>query len=134
MPEKESEYISKAGLKMRGWTEATILHFMPMPDKEARNPHYRSASPMKLYLIKRIEEIENSSEFIEWSKLSEKRKLVSRGVVETKMKKMFEYATNIRVWIKKKDLQTVRKNAIRIYNEFKGSIAFEREDFEFEPA
>lgn len=60
---KEKEYISKAGLKGRGWTEAMVSRFLPECDREVRNPHYACSGKMKLYSISRVQDIEASEEF-----------------------------------------------------------------------
>jgi hypothetical protein len=46
---------SVAGLKARGWTDSLIKMFLGNPDMLARNPHYASASEMRLYLLERVE-------------------------------------------------------------------------------
>ncbi|MDA8143988.1 MAG: hypothetical protein M0T81_08400, partial [Thermoplasmatales archaeon] len=40
---ENEEYISKAGLKTRGWTDSMISIFLGNPDLERFNPHYKSA-------------------------------------------------------------------------------------------
>lgn len=62
--ETKKEFISKASLLKRGWTDSLISRFLPVHDREASNPHYRTASPMKLYSVSRVEEIEAGKEFI----------------------------------------------------------------------
>lgn len=60
---KDKEYISKVGLKGRGWTEAMVSRFLPECDREVRNPHYACSGKMKLYSISRVQDIEASEEF-----------------------------------------------------------------------
>lgn len=55
--------VSMSGLKTRGWTATMIRAFLDKPDREAPNPHYRSAAPMKLYFLWRIEAIEATTEW-----------------------------------------------------------------------
>lgn len=59
------EYISVSGIcgKRKGWTKGRIAKFLGEPDKLAPNPHYRTASPMRLYEMGRVKMVEDSAEF-----------------------------------------------------------------------
>ena len=37
-----------------GWTDGLIARHLGKHDREAPNPHYRSAAPMRLYLLERV--------------------------------------------------------------------------------
>ena len=63
MNEKSGSYISKSGLKYRGWTDKAISIFLPTHDKEVTNPNYSKSHPMRLYLAKRVDDIENTDEY-----------------------------------------------------------------------
>jgi hypothetical protein len=53
-----------AGLCCRGgWTRGLIDKLLGEPDKLARNPHYASAAPMRLYLLERVAEVEQTPEY-----------------------------------------------------------------------
>lgn len=54
----KEEYLSRGKLKERGWTDKIIRQFMPLCDKEKKNPYYASASPMRLYLLERVEQFQ----------------------------------------------------------------------------
>lgn len=84
VPTEVPSFLTKTDLLERGWTEAAIKRFAFEPDQLKRNPYYRSGSPMKFYLLDRIEAIEKTPEFIEWQQKSEKRKGFARRAVETK--------------------------------------------------
>ncbi len=55
-----SDYITYSQLSERhaGWTRTNVKNFADPPDLTKRNPHYRSASPTRLYRTSRIEEVE----------------------------------------------------------------------------
>lgn len=53
------------GLKARGWTEAMIRDLLGEPDVLADNPHYKSAAPRRLWLLRRVEAAEAAPEFTE---------------------------------------------------------------------
>lgn len=77
---KEPQFISKAGLiGKRNWTEKLVNMFMPHPDKEAENPHYKSAPPMKLYSLDRVERIEQSERFKEAYRSASRNKAVGHS-------------------------------------------------------
>lgn len=54
-------------LSRPGWTPGAIKRFLGEPDATAPNPHYRRASPMRLYLLARVEAVEATPEFRDWS-------------------------------------------------------------------
>lgn len=67
-------YVTKQMLKDRGWTETLIRRFLSYPDKEEPNPVNKRGATMKLYLISRVRNIENSPEFEEALLASAKRR------------------------------------------------------------
>jgi hypothetical protein len=58
-------YLTMAGLRERGWTDAMIREYLGEPDATQPNPRYWSAAPMKLYLAERAEATEASPEWAE---------------------------------------------------------------------
>ena len=55
------EYISVSGLMgKRGWTRQQIDEILGEPDVLARNPHYSTAAPMRLYDMRNVTKAENS--------------------------------------------------------------------------
>ena len=93
----DPKYITKSRLKgERGWTDCTIRRILGEPDKYARNPHYRNAAPMHLYLIKRVDEAEKSCYFTRHVP-SAKQKLAAAKAVRTKTEKLVKWAESI--WI-----------------------------------
>jgi hypothetical protein len=121
---------------MRGWTDRAIELFLKAPDKEAENPHYKCASPMKLYLIRRVEEVERSKEFQGFQNKNRARVESSRKSVETKRERLLREVRGWSIRLGKTEYTSVKENAVRSYNEFKQQVAWEREDsdFHFEPA
>jgi len=55
--------IGAAGLREHGWTEAMIRDLLGDPDLQVDSPHYKSAAPMRLWRLQRVEVIEASPEF-----------------------------------------------------------------------
>lgn len=127
-------YLSRGKLKERGWTDGIIRKFMPLCDKEKKNPYYASASPMKLYLLERIEQIEKSNEFKKEIIKSQPRKKSSQKAVETKLQKIRSYIKNLKIIVKKIPIDVIQKKAIKDYNDFKEAIEIERGDFDYQKA
>jgi hypothetical protein len=77
---------SVAGLCCRGgWTRRLIDQLLGEPDKLARNPHYASAAPMRLYLIERVAEVEQTPEYqIALAKLGPRRE-AAKAAAMTRM-------------------------------------------------
>lgn len=58
-------YLTMAGLRERGWTDAMIREYLGEPDATRPNPRYSRAAPMKLYLTERVEAAEATPEWAE---------------------------------------------------------------------
>lgn len=108
MGHEAKEYFNKAALKEKGWTDRLVKIFLPEPDLEKINPIYKSASPQKLYLQSRVEEIENSTKFKCELEKSKKRKVSSKKAVETKEQKLFREIKNF----KRPNLPEISKNKL----------------------
>lgn len=132
--ELKQEYCSKSALKSRGWTDKLIELFLKSHDKESKNPYYSSASPVKLYLLSRVEDAEKTSGFQEYKQKNERRKDGSKQAVITKKEKMCGYINNITIELEKKDYPLILKESIASYNNFKQEISYDRDDFDFQPA
>lgn len=58
----EPFYCTKKNLIEQGWTEGMIKKRLGQPDTEAKNPHYSSSEPVKLYLKARVDKIIEADE------------------------------------------------------------------------
>lgn len=65
---QNKKYITKSTLlNERAWTERAIGLFLNAPDLVVPNPHYpRSAPPMRLFLLSRVEDAEATDAFTRW--------------------------------------------------------------------
>lgn len=77
-------HVSVAGLKARGWTEALITAFLREPDKVVDNPHYRSAAPMRLYALARVEQVEGTDAYRQAAQAAAPRRQGARQAAQTK--------------------------------------------------
>ncbi|MFC8359235.1 hypothetical protein ACFUIY_05095 [Streptomyces griseorubiginosus] len=56
-------HLSAAGLRARGWTAGMIRRLLGEPDLRRANPYLRTAPPIRLYSVERVEAVERSEEF-----------------------------------------------------------------------
>ena len=83
-PSPVSAHVSLAGLKARGWTPALITTFLGEPDLVRENPYYRSAAPMRLYALARVEAVEASDAYQQAVAASAARRQGARQAAQTK--------------------------------------------------
>lgn len=81
-----SAVLTQTAILERGWTKA-MLKLLPAPT-EKRNPHYRSAPPMKLWQAADVEAVENSDAWREAKAKADKRKANAGKAVATKKAKL----------------------------------------------
>ena len=113
---KDCAYISLSSLKDRGWTESIIKRYALQHDKEAVNPYYRSAAPIKLYELHKIEAIEATEEFKELQSATLKRKEAAKKAAETKMQSMKDYVHSIEIKMPMSSKEQVFRRAVAHYN------------------
>ena len=111
---KDCAYISLSSLKDRGWTESIIKRYALQHDKEAVNPYYRSAAPIKLYELHKIEAIEATEEFKELQSATLKRKEAAKKAAETKLQAMKDYVHSIEILLLKAMALTMASPELRI--------------------
>lgn len=132
---KEKKHIAKATIKKeRGWTELLIRRFLKVPDLIVDNPHYKSAPPMRLYLIEKVEKIEATPEFKVMMESANGRKNKANQAVDTKRNKIMAHVNGLRIEVPEMEEDELKKRAVKSYNDFKEAKAMHRDDYEFEPA
>lgn len=82
----DSNYVTQSAVLERGWTKA-MLKLLPAPI-EKRNPHYKSAAPMKLWTVADVESVENSDAWREMKAKADRRKANAAKAVTTKKAKL----------------------------------------------
>lgn len=88
-PPKAPKYITPTGLRgKRYWTDKMIQDLLGGPDATARNPHYRSAAPMRLYLLSRVDAIESTLDVEAMKQARLKRSAAARRAVATRQKNL----------------------------------------------
>ncbi|MER7519897.1 hypothetical protein [Streptomyces sp. NPDC126499] len=56
-------YVSLAGLRGRGWSDAMVNELLGQADVQGRDPRRWSPAPVRLYLLARVEAVERTPEF-----------------------------------------------------------------------
>lgn len=77
-------HLGTVALRERGWTPALVRDLLGEPDKLARNPHCRSASPMRLWAAPRVEAAEASPAFVDLRAKAERRSRAAKAAAETR--------------------------------------------------
>ncbi|MEU8618563.1 hypothetical protein [Streptomyces sp. NPDC048623] len=57
-------YVTVAGLRGRGWSDAMIGELLGQADVQGRDPRRWSLAPVRLYLLARVEAVERTPEFL----------------------------------------------------------------------
>ncbi|WP_290111016.1 hypothetical protein [Streptomyces ficellus] len=56
-------FLTLAGLRKRGWTDAMVRDLLGQPDVQGRDPRRWSVAPVRLYLLARVQAVERAPEF-----------------------------------------------------------------------
>ncbi|MFC8588303.1 hypothetical protein ACFUGD_27660 [Streptomyces sp. NPDC057217] len=75
-------YVSLAGVRRRGWTDAMVRDLLGTPDVQGRDPRRWSLAPVRLYLLARVETVERTPEFAATSALSRARSSATGAYAE----------------------------------------------------
>lgn len=109
--------LTKTDIKQRGWNDLLINSLLGKPDKTKRNPHYRSATPMSLYLEERVNEAEKTEDFINHIANRESRVAAAQKAVATKTSNIIDYVNNLEISIPYIIPDLLTKKACRHYEE-----------------
>lgn len=96
-----------------------ISRFLPKPDEERVNPHYRSGPPMQLYKIKKVEKIESTPEYRDLQAQRAKRREGAARAVATKRKRIDDYVSQLEIDVPILDKGELILRACSSYNAIK---------------
>ncbi|MEU2509451.1 hypothetical protein ABZ621_32735 [Streptomyces sp. NPDC007863] len=75
-------YVAPAGVRRRGWSDAMIRELLGLPDVQGRDPRRYALTPLRLYLLARVEAVERTPEFAAASSsLAERGRSTAVGVL-----------------------------------------------------
>jgi hypothetical protein len=110
------ECISLSALLDRGWTRAMVTRLLGEPDTRKPNPRYRSAAPMRLYALERVERCESGTEFQELTKRAVTRSSASRQAAARSAAALIAQARTLEVQVDRIPLTQAQSRAIASYN------------------
>ncbi len=123
---KVSMYMTYSRAKGQYFLTDKMLKEIGEPDLLKRNPHYRSAAPMKLYLIERLENwIAANSDRVEKAML--RRQKLSKIQLRAHQKRREKIQVEINGWIPVLELTEITKT---ILNEARDYYQWRYEDFD----
>ena len=97
---EKNQMITQTTILAMGWTKTMIKNLLPAPT-EKPNPHYKCASPMKLWEEEKVLEIMETDDFKKALEKANKRKNAAKSAIATKEKrlkeKMLEKANNFNI-------------------------------------
>lgn len=128
------DYTTKSRLKEQGWTDGMIKKLLGEPDTTKPNPMYKSAAPMALYLVTRVQKVEASEAFREAKEKSAGRKASAQKAVKTKLEKALDYARTVVINVPAINYEKVVKRACQSYNEWHEYDRYGRYNEYFTPA
>jgi hypothetical protein len=110
-------YVTLTDLKSkRGWTQTLVMKFAPEPDLTRTNPHYHSGPRMRLYRLRRIEEIEASAAFVAAQSANARRRTGAKQGIQTKLAKLEAYLKTLRVSVPRLAEERLIRRACESYN------------------
>lgn len=124
------EWLSKAAIKERGWTEGAIKQFLGSPEETRKNPHYRSGASMQLWRFETVFEAEQNPEFIAWKTKHNCRRegFKNRAIEQHQQRRslLMEWVDSLAIKVPKYSEEQLFKFAILNYN----NLWSERGEFE----
>ena len=79
-----AECVGAVRLRERDWTEAMIRDLLGPPDLTTDNPHCKTAAPMRLWRLQKVEAIEASQEFTQLRQRAARRCAAAARGAETR--------------------------------------------------
>jgi hypothetical protein len=115
------EWLTKAAIKERGWTDSAIKKFLGSPEENRKNPHYRSGPPMQLWRVETVCEAEQNPEFIDWKTKHDCRRegLKKRAIEQHQQRRslLMEWVNSLAIEVPKYSEDQLFKFAIENYND-----------------
>lgn len=99
VPEREGQgrLICQADLMARHWTKTMIRDLLPIPEARRPNPRYQNASPMKLYALERVAEIEATDAFKQMSAKAARRRVAAKKSAASQREQLLKKIETITV-------------------------------------
>jgi hypothetical protein len=125
--------LATSQLKQRGWTQGLITNFLGEPDALRPNPRYRSAAPMRLYALARVEAIEAEPAFGLARARAGLRSQRAKATAARKAEELTAQARSMPITVDRLPPDQLRRRAILAYNRWHETLSLER-GYDHEPA
>ncbi|WP_062288317.1 restriction endonuclease [Nostoc piscinale] len=116
----KEEWLTKAAIKERGWTDGAIKMFLGSPEETRKNPHYSSGSPMQLWRMAMVCASEQNPEFIAWKTKHDCRResLKKRAIEQHQQRRslLIEWVDSLAIEVPKYSEEQLFKFAVENYN------------------
>lgn len=122
----ELSLLSTSHLKEQGWTPALVKKFLDPPEVTKPNPHYRSASPMRLYARARVEAAEQEDDWKQAAAKARARSQVGKIVAARKAAELVAQACVLPIMVNRLPLEQLLRCAVASYNAFHDELLWER--------
>lgn len=116
--ERKHLYVTKRGLRERGWTRVSIDRFLDEPDETSINMRHKCGPPVCWYLLTRVEKIEKSSAFRRWKESSQERSVRAKDVAERQSARLKDEVEAWEPHVPLHSLDAIREAAIASYNDW----------------
>lgn len=108
-------HLSQSKLIERGWTKTMIDQVLGEPDMFKPNPAYKSAAPMRLYSIYRIEAAESHPYFADHLTVVDKRRTAIQPSLDKRRRKTLKEVENLCIRIEPVSLEQCQREALEGY-------------------
>ena len=98
-----------------------VRSYLPTPDEYRKNPVIKSAKPMKMYLKKKVRDIEETKAFKDRLTEAQKRSKAARKVADSKRKDLLGEVDDIEITVAPLSPNLAQRYAIESYNSRKSS-------------
>ena len=116
--ERPPAHLSASAIKERdGWTDTAIRQFLGNPDATAQNPMYKSAAPVRLYLLERVETVERSESFCRFALKSAVRRASASAAGEKRRAATLAYVEALKIRVPKLEARELTRQACLHYNQ-----------------
>lgn len=107
------EHYSKSEVLKLGFSEKLISELLPEPILKP-NPNFKSAAPMKLWLISDVENAMKTAQFIDYQEKANKRRKGAKKAVLTRAAKLHTEVTNKieQISVKQLSLEELKENTL----------------------
>jgi hypothetical protein len=116
------DFITKSGLRERGWSDQLISKLLGEPDQLAVNPRYRSGPKMKLWDAVRVAKAEQRPEWIGYQPQRAKRSAAGSKATEVKRDKLLSAVEQMPIAVQRLAPEEVIATSLRDWDEFRRRV------------